>query len=455
MAHIFPSRAVGDRALGPLAGAAVAACSLLAGFALFAFVSDPRMIPVSALGVLSLWALLAYPELTLALYVIVGDVKGDERLASLFPVDLTLLLGGILLAGIAINFIRKKPVVAIPRIYLLFLVLVVLMTASLTYTPVFDAGLEKLGRFLTVTCIVIVAPFAVLGTPTAMKRFLIGFSIAAFVICSYSLLSLGGSDRLATPSDNTIGLGHIACALIILLWFAVVPRFKFPERMATYLFLVVPAIALVGSGSRGSAIACVFVVGLSLFFYRKLLIDVSILAGLALASLPLLKIPDSSLEYLGTLVRSRSVSALMSFRGDLLDYGWRLLSQHPLLGAGIQGFRYSSPNPGVYNWPHNIFLETACELGIPACLLVCVLFGAALREAIRQLRDRVAPHFMLSQLAASLFVIGTVNAMNTGDINSDRSTWLFMSLVFVVQGYRTSTNPAEDGRELAASPAPA
>jgi hypothetical protein len=29
--------------------------------------------------------------------------------------------------------------------------------------------------------------------------------------------------------------------------------------------------------------------------------------------------------------------------------------------------------------------------------------------------------------------------MNTGDINSDRSTWLFLSLVYVVRGYGNQT----------------
>lgn len=427
--------------------AVVAAASLLLGFVIFAFLGGPRMLLASTLGAAALVALLLYPEFALALYVVIGDVKGDDRVASLFPVDLTLLLGGILVAGILLNFIRKKPAVPLPRVYFLFLVLVAWMAASLSYTPVFDVGLEKLGRFLSVTSIVIVAPFAVLGSPRAMKRFLAGFCIAAFAICGYALLSLGGSDRLVTPSDNTIGLGHIACALIILLWFTVVPRFHFPQRMATYLLLVVPAIALIGSGSRGSAIACICVLGVSLLFYRKLLLDVGILVGAGLLIFPFLKIPESSIEYLATLIRSRSVAALMSFRGDLLDYGWKLLTQHPLLGAGIQGFRYRSPNPGVYNWPHNIFLETACELGIPAFLVLCVIFGGALREALRQLRDKASPHLALSQLSAALFAIGIVNAMNTGDINSDRSTWLFMSLVFVVSGYRRNV----DAREASAA----
>jgi O-antigen ligase len=420
----------------PSSSLIILAFSLLVGFALFAFVGDPRTLLAVVLGTALLVTLLFYPELALALYVVVGDVKGDERVATLFPMDLTLLLGAILLAGIALNYVRRKRMLPLPSVYYLFIALVVLMAASLSYAPVFDAGLDKLARFLTVTGIVILAPFFVLGTPQAMRRFFFGFGAAAFAICSYSLTSLGGSERLATPSDNTIGLGHIACALILLVWFAVIPRFDFPQRMATYLLLVVPAVALVGSGSRGSAVACAIVIFLSLFFYRRLLADISCLAAIGIAVLPFLKIPESSLEYLGTLVGSRSVSALLSFRGDLLDFGWKLLMQHPLIGAGIQGFRYRSPNPGLYNWPHNIFLEVACELGIPAGLLVCAIFGSTIRESLGQLQDRASPFFTLSQLTAALFLIGTVNAMNTGDINSDRSTWLFMSLVFVVRGFR-------------------
>ncbi len=81
----------------------------------------------------------------------------------------------------------------------------------------------------------------VLSSPQALKRFFFGFGIVAFAICGYSLSALGGSERLATPSDNTIGLGHIACALIFLIWFAVIPRYAFLWRLAIYLLLIVPA----------------------------------------------------------------------------------------------------------------------------------------------------------------------------------------------------------------------
>lgn len=391
----------------------------------------------SLFGGAAILALLIYPEVALALYVVVGDLKGDDRIAALLPVDLTLALGALLLAGIALNLLRRKRIVRIPAAYFLFLVLVAIMTASLTYTPVFAAGLEKLGRFLTVTGIVIVAPFFLLGTRQQAVRFFASFAVAALAICAWSLFALGGSERLVTPSNNTIGLGHIACALILIFWFAVLPFFRFPQRFFLYPLLFVPIVALLGSGSRGPAIACAIVILGSVALSRSQILDLVCAGALGVTIMPFARIPESAIQYLGTLVSCRSVSGLLSFRYDLLEYGWRLLQQHPILGTGIQGFRYYSPNPELYKWPHNIFLEIACELGIPAALIACALFAAAIAEAMRQLRDTVSPAWVLSQLAAAFLVAGIINATNTGDINSDRLTWLFLSLVFVMRGVRS------------------
>jgi O-antigen ligase len=429
-------------ARGEFPAALILAASVALGFALVSLSTEPRVLLLAVLGMVTVLALLLYPELALALYVVIGDVKGDDRVAALLPWDLTLMLGGMLIVGMILNFLRKKRAVTMPPAYFLLVALVALMVTSLSYTPVLDAGLEKLGRFLTVTGIVIVAPFFVLGTVQAMKRFLIGFAVVAFVTCGYSLQSLGGSDRLVTPSSNTIGLGHIACGLILILWFGALPRLPFLKRILVYPLLAVPALSLIGSGSRGAALALGAVILLSLFFHRALMVDVACLAVLGFAVIPFVNIPSASFEYLGTLVNSQSVNALLFFRAELLSYGWKLLQEHPLLGVGIQGFRYYSPNAGLYNWPHNIFLEVCCELGLPAGIIVVALFGSAIHEAWRQLQDRAAPYLTMSQVAAALLAVGIVNATNTGDINSDRSTWLFLSLVFVMRGLRSHASAA-------------
>jgi putative inorganic carbon (hco3(-)) transporter len=423
--------------------------SFAAAIFLFCVLGMGHLFVVSLVSA-ALLGLLIYPEVALAVYVVVGDLKGDDRVAALFPVDLTLALGALLVVGIALNILRHKRRVAMPGTYFLFIALAVLMTSSLAYTPVLGAGLEKLTRFLTVTGIVIVAPFSLLGTRKQTLRFFASFAVAAFAICAWSLSSLGGSERLATPSDNTIGLGHIACSLILILWFTFLPRFRFPQRFFAYLLLLIPGLALIGSGSRGPAIACAVVILGSIVFCRRRLLDLACVIVLGLGTLPLVHVPASAIEYLGTVTGSHSLSELLSFRGDLLAHGWSLLQQHPLVGTGIQGFRYYSPNPNIYNWPHNIFLEIACELGIPAALIVGTIFAAALAEAVRQLRETASPGFALSQLAAALLAVGLVNATNTGDINSDRLTWLFLSLVFVVRGVRIQeSNRPEPSPEMA------
>ena len=419
--------------------------------------ADPRFL-IDIAGAIAAFALLLYPEFALALYVVVGDVKGDDRVASLLPFDWTIALGAVLVAGMLLNVLRGRRIATMPPVYFLLGALAIWMAASLTYTPVFEGGLEKLGRFVTVTGIVIVAPFFVLGSPAAMKRFLAAFGVAAFGICAYALLGLGSDERLVSPSANTIGLGHVACALVMLIWFAAIPRDRWPLRLIFYALFTIPVVALIGSGSRGSAIACVLAILLSLYFCRQRITDFALIGGGGLLAIPFLRIPQASLDYLSTLVKSGSVSALLDFRSDLLGYGWQLLQRHPLIGAGIGGFQYSSPNPNVYKWPHNVFLEVACELGIPALLLVCVFFAAAVRESCRQLRLSCSVCGTLPQLGAAWLLLGLVNALNTGDINSDRTTWLFASVVFVIGTFTHSSgmsNAAEattgvppDGRNI-------
>jgi O-antigen ligase len=419
----------------------ILAFSLAAGFAMFSFDPNPRTVVLCILGAATLVGLLVYPELALALYVVAGDIKGDDHIGSILPWDLTLVLGAILLAGMVLNVVRRKRIVRMPSAYYLLVALVAMMTASLSHTPVFEGGLEKLARFLTVTGIVIVAPFLVLTTSRAMQRFLVGVGALVFGICSLSLSGLHGSERLVSPSENTIGLGHVACIACALIWIGVLPRYSMPKRMFVYLLFFVPLVALIGSGSRGPVIAFGTVVVASLVLNWRRLFDLLCLGALGIVAMPFVKVPQPSLEYLGSMLSGRSLSTLMDFRAELLDYGWKLLQQHPMLGTGINGYRHYSPNSALYKWPHNIFLEVACELGIPAGLIVCALFASALRESWRQLKDKLSPQYEFSQLAVALLAIGIVNAMNTGDINSDRSTWLFVSLVFVVRSVRLA--PAE------------
>lgn len=426
------------------ANVVVCGTTLALSFCIFASLGGTAVVAEAVIFAGVTVALLLYPEFALAVFLVVGDVKGDDRIATLLPIDLTLAVGVVLVVGILLNLLRKKRVASMPPIYFLFVVLVAMMAASLIYTPVFSAGIEKLELFTTITAIAIAAPFFVLPDPQAMKRFLWCLGVAAYAICLASLGGLGGTDRLVTPSDNTIGLGRVGCVLATMIWFAFIPGSRLRYRLVAYAAMAVPVIAMIGSGSRGSAIAFILLILATLFFSKRLVLDVAVLALAGMASLPFIDIPQASFRYLGSVFRAQSVGGLLDFRANLLDYGWQLLKQHPLLGVGVGGFRYASPNPGLYKWPHDVFMELACEMGIPAALLALAIFGAAIRESIHQLRDMASQERRPSMIAAGLLAIAVVTAVTTGNINSDRSIWLFISLVFVVRAHQGQVRKQPD-----------
>src|SRR5690348_698446 len=173
------------------------ALSLSLGVVVCLAAGNPKML-LYAGAAAALASLLWFPEIGLAMYVLIGDVKGDDRIAALIPFDWTVTLCIVILAGLVLNLLRGKRVAAIPPAYFALAVCAEWMALSLTYAPNFDGGLDKLGRFLTITGIAILAPFFALGTPAAMKRFLWAFGLAAFAICAYALLGLGGEDRLVS-----------------------------------------------------------------------------------------------------------------------------------------------------------------------------------------------------------------------------------------------------------------
>src|ERR1700722_8584736 len=116
------NRGTSSRALN--SNMAILAASAAAGALFVTFGDGLRPFLLFVAGTTALAMLLMFPEFALALYVVIGDVKGHDRVASLFPMDLTLVLGAILLGGIAVNFLRTKRTVEMPSAYFLLIALI-------------------------------------------------------------------------------------------------------------------------------------------------------------------------------------------------------------------------------------------------------------------------------------------------------------------------------------------
>jgi O-antigen ligase len=385
---------------------------------------------IAAAGTVIFLLLVRYAEVALALFFLVGLVKGDPRLESA-PVDLTVFTAVILLVGVAWRLLVWGRELRLPREYLVYVPLLAVMIVSLSYTPNFTAGLVEVLRFICLTGIGIVAPFILFDTATKLRRFLYILVLGGIGVSINSLTQLGGGERFVAPSGLNTELGAASAVAIVIVWGLILPRLSFLWRMLYYPVLGVLVIALLGSGGRFASVSTVVCVLLGAFLCRPLLKDLAVICCVAALALPLIWIPSASYNYLESL---RSPSQAMGTREDLMALGIKIFEEHPLLGVGVDGYRFVSPNPITYNFPHNAVLELGSEMGVVAALCFVFLAFFSFREAFRQLATRTAMDAPLVQTVLMLLIYGFLDSMISGDINDLRFTWFVFALPFVLRG---------------------
>jgi len=404
------------------------------GLRFMASVDPLKAFCLIAAGVLVALALIRFSEIALALFFLIGLVKGDARLAS-SPVDLTILVGSVVLVGVAYRLYIKRQVLRLPPEYFFYLPLLAMMSLSLAYTPDFGGGLEKSLRFVCLTSIGIVAPFALFDNESKIRRFFLAMAIGGLLLAINSLTMLGGEARMVSPSGLNTELGAASAVALIVLWGALFPRWPLRVRILFYPILGVLGVALIGSGGRFANVSAVICLAIGTFLCRKLFTDVLIVGGLGLLALPLIWIPQASFDYLRSLAHP---SQAMGTRNDLMWLGVRMFSEHLLFGVGVQGFRYLSPNPLTYNYPHNLILELGSEMGFIAAFAFLALAFCSFREILMQLS---APLLRRNTLVITVFLLLIyvfLDAMVSGDINDLRFMWFVFGLPFVLRNLESA-----------------
>jgi O-antigen ligase len=405
------------------------------GMHVLAGIGFVKAVPLLIGGLAAVYLLVRHAEITLALFFLVGLIKGDERLASM-PVDLTVAVGGLVIFSVCAKLITGKRELALPREYLLYLPLLVMMIMSLVYAPDLSGAVDKTLRFLCLTSIGIISPFVLFDSVRKLKNFLLAMALGGLAISINSLAMLGGSDRLVSPSGLNTELGAASAISMIVIWSLWFPEWPFIKRAVFYPVLGVLGVALIGSGGRFANVAAVLCLVLATFLRRKLFVDVAVIGGLGAILLPLIWIPQASFDYLRSLAHPPQA---MGTRSDLMALGVKMFSEHPFFGVGIQGFRFLSPNPLTYNYPHNLILELGSELGVLGAFSFLAIAVCAFREMWKQLRDpnlsRNSP--VLTVFLLLLFVF--LDAMVSGDINDLRFMWFVFGLPYVLRAFQAST----------------
>jgi hypothetical protein len=392
---------------------------------------DLSMVLLFPLGLVCTYLLLKYPEVSLGLFLTAGGVKMHPRLTSLGLPDLTIVFAGLVALSCVLRLAAKNERLRLPLAFALYIPMAVMVPVSLIYTVDFAEGLDKAGRFLLLNGLAIVAPFIALNSKAAFRRFFYVLLIVGLLEVITAIVDPQTAERLSSPGGLVLHLGYYAATGIIVLIFLGLPRASFLRRLPFYALFPLLFYGLVGSGVRRSLIGVLICAALAILLYPKLILDFVVLGLAAFVIVSAAPIPAFSVDYLSTLV-NLSPGELYGGRQHLLDLGLAAGMGHPFLGVGIGAFRFFTPNPAEYDYPHVLLVEIFCEVGIFAAVSILLL---QLYTLYRIFRNAFSPGtaFRTEMLLALAFlVIGLVDSSVSGDINNIRPMWLAMSLPFVV-----------------------
>jgi len=125
----------------------------------------------------------------------------------------------------------------------------------------------------------------------------------------------------------------------------------------------------------------------------------------------------------------------------------RTFLDHPLFGVGIQGYRYVTPNPLTYNFPHNLLLELGAELGIFAVITFLALAICSYRAMFRVLREAYSENITLYRTVFLMLILTCMDAAVSGEMNNDRLLFFMLSMPFVLERivWKENTDRADAG----------
>ncbi len=251
--------------------------------------------------------------------------------------------------------------------------------------------------------------------------------------------------------------GSLPCVIALL------HRPRLAARLAGVLLLIVTVATTVLIGQRMPSVLMLFGLGLTALLVRRLRVAVLVAfatGAVVLAATPIISPP--TYQKLVLHFAEQMVHFPESPYGILFTRAVVMVSAHPWLGLGFDGFRDYCGDPAYFHglpWlgipdgingglegcnfhPHNNYLLVATAGGVPGLLLFCVIVALWLRRAGAGLDAARDP------LQLMLFVTGCVMfwpiASASGMFTFDTAGWVFMNTGWALASARgrTALSPA-------------
>lgn len=379
-------------------------------------------------------------EVFFALFLLSGSFKESLNL----PVDLAAVFL-ILTTFSILKRIYKKPEINKINVFpvVLFFVFISLVLVSLFYSPNLDLAQDKTIRLLLLTTPAFVYPFFVLKSKESLTRFLIAIASVAIIM---SLLSLpmifqrgSAIDFVGFNEGNYQGLARVTgVGLVIILFLGVLNSHLKRYRLFFLVSIAVVSITLLASGSRmpiiAVSVALIFIILSTVKIkkwelrYPKYFNKIFII--LALLAIPLMWAYNQG--YFDAIIYRFEVLVSQgggAGRTDRFITALEVWKDNFILGSGFGSFSEFYDSNIVGDYPHNLFLEIASELGVVGLTMFTLLLAVAMFRFLKLGKIKKVRNNNLYTTVAIVFLVIFLNAMVSGDINSNRMLLTFIAIM--------------------------
>ena len=274
----------------------------------------------------------------------------------------------------------------------------------------------------------------------------------------------GAGRTLIFYSDNPNRLGYPTAYLLPIILYLLIDTPRSKRVLAA--ILAMPAFylmiwALAASGSRSASVAAPLALVAFLAFHPGLRINLktALRFTLVVASMALLAYWFYESDFFPPTLRTRiertfrQEESLTQDRLSLADAGWREFEESPLVGVGLDNFRYVARryvSQTTDQLPHNMWLQFLAQIGLVGTLgFLAVVVGwfVILFQAQRATRQRWQRK-MLWAFLASMFAILTIYMFVP--IMIERHYWLIFGLGLALADYSRRA-PEREREEILAT----
>jgi O-antigen ligase len=331
---------------------------------------------------------------------------------------------------------------------LLLLLAVLLAWITVTGAWAGDLGLYGLGVYRWWTAALLFVIVATSASDAGKVRLLMAAFVAGAVLSV--LVGLTGFHPPLVETSSTRGrlyggsgdpnfsaVGYLAG--IILAAGLLASARRPPARLALLGALAVLAAGLAATQSRGALVgaAAAIVAALALYPRRRARVLAVVAAATAVVALVLSAVPGAERILVGEQTREP--------RADIWLVAWRVASDHPLAGVGLDNFSRASAGyirePGSLQYgelfvdrpvvAHNTFLQLLADTGIAGVLLFAAFVLGCLAAAVRAARRLDAqrrPALASCARAVAVAIVAVVAASLFLSNAPDPRTWLLLAL---------------------------